>query len=83
MNFAEELRLVLSPGGQLPRHINLCKWNYQLVGGKLQHKENKTFRKLTEQEFHQLLHKLQDAPQQHAIGLNIGGNLLSLFCILF
>ena len=83
MDFEDELRLVLSPGEQLPRHINLGKWNYQLVGGKLQLEENKTFRKLTAQEFHQLLHKLQNAPQQHVIGFNLGGNLLSLFCILF
>ena len=82
MDFEDELRLVLSPGEQLPRHINLGKWNYQLVGGELKQNSTSRFRELTEHEFHELLHKLQDAPQQHVIGLNIGGNLLLLFCIL-
>ncbi len=80
LEFEVTLRLVLSPGEQLPRHINLGVRNYQLVGGKLQQKINETFRRLTEQEFHQLLHKLQDAPQQHVIGLNIASNLLFAFC---
>jgi len=74
--FKVELCPVLSPGEQLPRDINLESTPvfFGEFGGA---------RKLTEEDFHLLLHTLQDAPQQHVIGLLIGGDLFMLFCILF
>ncbi len=94
LDFEDNLRFVLSPAEQLPRHINLDRRNplllvisgsspkqipimYEEMRDKSIHKD------LTEQEFDQLLQKLQDAPPQHVIGLNFGCNLFLLFCIFF
>ena len=75
MDFEDNLRLVLSPAEQLPTHINLgeFQYNYQFVNGKRVRQAKKTsrFRKLTENEWNQLLRKLQDTPHHHVIAFNI------------
>jgi hypothetical protein len=77
MDFEDNLRLVLSPAEQLPRHINLGEYNYQLVDGKHKRKQENAlrFRKLKAHELDQLLLRLH-APQQQVIVLNIGGNYI-------
>jgi hypothetical protein len=77
MDFEDNLRLVLSPAEaeQLPRHINLGEYNYQLVDGKRIQEKALRFRKLKAHELDQLLLRLH-APQQQVIVLNIGGNCI-------
>ena len=74
MDFEDNLRLVLSPAEQLPTHINLgeVQYNYQFVNGERVRQATKTsrFRKLTENEWNQLLRKLQDT-SHHVIEFNI------------
>ncbi len=79
MDFEDNLRLVLSAAEaeQLPRHINLGMYNYQLVDGKRMRKKEEAlrFRKLKAHELDLLLLRLH-APQQQVIVLNIGGNYI-------
>ena len=69
--FEDALRLVLSPAEQFSSHVNLGK--YKNTDGS-EFWPRLCFRKLLEHELRQLAQRLQTAPQQHVVVLNLSGH---------
>ena len=75
MSFEENLQLALDPTAseQLPRELHLGKYAWK--NGKIDQKdETPGFRQLRADELRQLMRRLQAAPQNHVILLNLGGH---------
>jgi hypothetical protein len=75
MSFDDNLRRALDPSEQLPRELHLGQRAYSWNNGKLEFKDYQPdFRTLTDDELRRLMLRLQDAPQDHVIFLNLGGH---------
>ncbi len=75
MSFDAHLRLLLDPSEQLPRQLQLGKHAIRWTNGKLESTvEQPGFRQLTSDELRQLISRLNAAPHDHVIVLNLAGN---------
>jgi hypothetical protein len=75
MSFEDNLRHALDPAEQLPRQLQLGKQAYSWMSGKWEYKgEQAGFRQLTEDELRRLMHRLQAAPQDLVIFLNLSSH---------
>ena len=75
MSFDDNLRLALDPSEQLPRELHLGEWVYSWTRGKLKRRgEQPGFRQLTEDELRQIMRRLQAAPPDHVVFLNLWGH---------
>jgi L1 cell adhesion molecule like protein len=73
MSFEDNLRRALDHKQQLPHQLHLGKQAYSWTSGKLRLKgEQAGFRQLTEDELRRLMRRLQAAPQDLIIFLNLG-----------
>ncbi len=74
MSFDAHLRLLLDPSEQLPRQLQLGKHDIiTWTNGKLEWKyeQQPGFRQLTSDELRQLISRLNAAPHNHVIVLNL------------
>jgi hypothetical protein len=75
--YTDQVRLALDPSEQLPRELHLgtdgMTWTNGNVGfyGHQGH-----FRRLTQDELRQLMRRLQAAPRDHVIFLDLGGQCM-------
>jgi hypothetical protein len=75
MSFDAHLRLLLDPSEQLPRQLQLGKYAITWTNGEVELKGEQTgVRQLTSDELRQLISRLNAAPHDHVIVLNLAYN---------
>ena len=75
--FTDQVRLALDPSEQLPRELHLGSEGHTWTNGKLGYYGYQSDRrKLTQDELRQLMRRLQAAPQDHVIFLDLDGQCM-------